>query len=190
MLVRESIMTVEEYQELLEEKCHQIFKQIQLEKEWSISLGREDIYAPRLDLAVGPFSYGTKKLGNKFDLMMTDYEVYINEFIKFHNINIEKSNLPKADFQKIKDNNINARCFLAIEIENKVGQKHLIGGAINACSMGRIGLFIGWNERTYKYMIRLLKYLFFLKEFKNIDFPISNLLVLNKDQLDYVLFKS
>ena len=40
------------------------------------------------------------------------------------------------------DQNSNARCFLAIEIENQTDRKHLMGSSLNSSIMGKIGIVI------------------------------------------------
>jgi hypothetical protein len=79
--------------------------------------------------------------------------------------------------------NHNARCFLGIEIENAVSRKHLMGGAINASALGRLGIAVGWTDARVKSFGRLWKYLDFLSRVGKNSFDTSNLLIVSDVQL-------
>lgn len=79
--------------------------------------------------------------------------------------------------------NRNARCFLAIEIENKVSRKHLMGGAINAAAPGRAGLAVGWSDQMVRAFVKLRAYLLYLARVGKNTFDPFNLLIVNRIQL-------
>lgn len=78
--------------------------------------------------------------------------------------------------------NGNARCFLAIEIENKVSRKHLLGGMINAAALGHLGIYVGWSDVMVRAMLRARRYLHFLQSVGKPTMPVGNLLVLSREQ--------
>jgi len=93
------------------------------------------------------------------------------------------------DFEHVCMRNQNARCFMAFEIENEVSRKHLMGGAINAAALGRVGLAIAWNPEKLRAFVRMRSYLLFLSAVGKNTFDPSNLLILSKDQVMDVISK-
>ena len=83
--------------------------------------------------------------------------------------------------------NRNSRCFIAIEIENQVSRKHLLGGALNASVLGRIGVAVGWHE-AFQMFLRLRHYILYLKSVGKNTFDASNLLLLKPEQLEQAVF--
>lgn len=83
--------------------------------------------------------------------------------------------------------NLNSRCFISVEIENAVTQKHLIGGIINASALGRIAIMIPWNERQLRAFIRTLNYLEFLKDAEKNTLDTTNIFIISKDQIEGIL---
>lgn len=82
--------------------------------------------------------------------------------------------------------NHNARCFLAIEIENKVSRKHLMGGIMNAVALGHLGLAVGWTADKVRAMFRARAYLHFLEAVDKPTLLVRNLLILSREQADQV----
>jgi hypothetical protein len=78
--------------------------------------------------------------------------------------------------------NANPRCFLAIEIENRVSRKHLMGGIINAVSLGYLGVLIGWTDEKVKALFRARSYLYFLESVDKPTLLVRNLLILSRAQ--------
>jgi hypothetical protein len=79
--------------------------------------------------------------------------------------------------------NWNARCFIAIDIENQSSRKHLMGSAINAGALGRIGVAVGWDQQKVNQFVRMRRYLRLLSSLGKNSFSTANLLVLHREQL-------
>ena len=90
-------------------------------------------------------------------------------------------------YDHLTRSNKNARCFLAIEIENAVSRKHLMGGAINAAALGRIGIVIAWTDEKLTALVKLKKYLDYLASTKHRIIDTSNLLILSNTQFQQAL---
>ncbi len=58
-----------------------------------------------------------------------------------------------------------------------------MGGAVNSSAMGRIGLFVAWNDEKFRAMLRLYGYFNFLKQVGKNTYNTDNLLIFHKDQL-------
>lgn len=175
---------LKKYQISVAEMLQGIYIGTPIQTEWrAISDGRK-IYSPRLDIAVGPFAINQQYI-DKYDDMMNSSQRLINKIIELHVQNIRDINNSDVSlsFDVLKRKNYNARCFLAIEIENKVSRKHLIGGAINAAALGRIGIVVAWTPEKLKAFIKLREYLEFLGSVGKNTFDTTNLLILDKNQL-------
>jgi hypothetical protein len=72
---------------------------------------------------------------------------------------------------------------MAIEIENQVSRKHLLGGAVNASVLSRIGILVPWTKEKSRATIKLLQYWDFLKYVGKNTFSADNVLILTPDQL-------
>lgn len=144
--------------------------------------GERGLYSPRIDIAVGPFATNWQFV-NEYDRLEEQHRVVIEQLYSYHLANVGTDNqYALADLDNALRLNQNARCFLAIEIENLVSRKHLMGGAINASALGRLGIAIGWTPLALRCLIRLNRYLAFLSSVGKNSFNTSNLLVLNPDQ--------
>ncbi len=184
------------YQQEVAQLLQAIYLSSPIHYEWNSSFGSA-MYCPQLDLAVGPFVTDRNvRLIEEYDALMVSSRVFIEQLIFFHlnNMTTLGSNhlnhetvLPSAVFQQLMYTNQNSRCFLAFEIENRVSRKHLMGGAINAAALGRIGLAIAWSPDKLKAFVRLKKYLDYLTSVKKNAFNMSNLLILDKDHLQQAI---
>src|SRR5690606_11867689 len=94
----------------------------------------------------------------------------------------ERYSLPEA-----QDANTNSRCLFAVEIENTSTKKHIMGSIVNAASLGRIGIGIGFCEEAYRAFIRIVNYLTWLKEVGKSSYPVGNFFVLRKTQFAEIL---
>jgi hypothetical protein len=156
-------------------------------KEWSAFARTTDRYSPRLDIAVGPFSTeaGARRTAAYRSLAQT-HRRFLEQLWGYHSENERQHNASSSratpDLESALDANRNARCFLAIEIENEVSRKHLMGGIINAVSLGHLGVAIGWNEGKVHAMFRARAYLYFLESVDKPTMRVANLLILSRDQ--------
>ena len=83
--------------------------------------------------------------------------------------------------------NWNARCFLAIEVEDSKGSKHLLGDMINVGIAGRIGFITGYNKEKYETLLRQLEYIVYRVEAKKIKFNSRNILVLKPSRFEDII---
>lgn len=181
---------VKKYQKLMKNKLRLIYPEVKTE--WSSMAGEQDIYSPKIDIAVGPFAINRRYI-NDYDSQMEDSRIFIEGLLEKHKSNIKEFNGEelKLNFDNLKLKNRNARCLLAIEIENNVARKHLIGSSINASALGRIGVMIAWTPEKLRALLKLRNYLGFLEKVGKNTFDTTNLLILNKGQfkknaLDYL----
>lgn len=157
-------------------------------------LGRE-IYSPEPDIRVGPFAQReNERYEEEHDKMAEYSKDFIENCIKNHIENSKDSNLPQPRFELFHGYeavNRNARCFIAVEIETFPwpSRKHVLGSAINAVALGRIGLLIGFDNDSFEMFLRVLKYLHFLESVRpqkpSINF--RNGLILSKEQFIEIL---
>jgi hypothetical protein len=166
----------------------------EVQKEWRAITNITGIYSPRIDIAVGPFSIiRGENCIKAYDGLLRQSEHLITCLIENHCSNVKKyrhtddSRIKDAlrlpTIQRLMDHNRNARCFLAIEIENEVSRKHLLGGAVNASALGRIGLVVGWTENKVEALIRLQAYWDFLASVGKNTYRTDNLLIVSPEQL-------
>jgi len=156
--------------------------------EWQ-AMPRQGKYSPRLDIAIGPFATGDLVYVNEFDDLMRRHRGFMEALYERSHSNFRdfgEMDRP-LDFEQLLYQNRNARCFMAVEIENKVSRKHLMGGAINAASLGRVGVAVGWTEDKVRAFVKLRAYLLYLSGVGKNTFNPFNLLVLSKDQFDDVV---
>ena len=178
-------MTPREYQKLIAEKLRIIFPGIDIEEEWRAMSDEASLYCPRLDIAVGPFACNDLVYSEKYDELMNNSQNLITVMLNYHKLNVETLSWENCDtsLNDLYQKNSNARCLLAIEIENRVTRKHLIGGAVNAAALGRIGIVVAWTPEKLRAFVRLRRYLKFLGQVGKNTFNTANLLVLDRDQL-------
>ena len=181
-------MKVKEYQNSIIILLNKIFPRLEIKKEWPAEIRELNLYSPILDLAIGPFAIN-KSLEDEYNKLQLTYQFFIEGLINLHNQNIHSiySDCPYKNYYSVTSKNKNPRCFITIEIENSVSRKHLIGGAINASALGRIGLFIAFTDEKFKAMKKLEGYFTFLSQVRKNTFDTGNLLILSKDQfLDFL----
>jgi hypothetical protein len=106
--------------------------------EWGTVLGSLGCYSPRLDVAAGPFASDNLRCGHEYDVLQETHSNFLEELIRHHstNVPIGPLNSRTSTLEDFRLANPNARCFLAIEIENKVSRKHLLGGRPKCSSPG------------------------------------------------------
>lgn len=178
---------VQAYQRRIADLLCQIYPEVPVKSPWSAMSGERHIYSPQVDVAVGPFATGTSRCFRRYDQLTDDSRQFIEEIIASHLQNIRDyedwTDIPEISYSTIKSRNRNARCLLVIEVENQVSRKHLMGGAINAAALGRIGIVIGWTEEKLRAFVKLRRYFQFLAAVGKNTFDTTNLVILGKDQL-------
>jgi hypothetical protein len=175
------IKVADAQERLLKRLCHRFGSDCK--REWPALTGNNKPYSPRLDLAVGPFADGDSHLGSQYDELAEQHIMYLEALWDLHCRNLrEFGDADSGSLRNALQRNFNARCFLAIEIENRVSRKHLMGGAVNATALGRLGVIVGWDKEKVRALIQLRKYFQFLEKVEKPTFPIMNLLILSGAQ--------
>lgn len=153
-----SKLTANEYQNLVVDLLKKIFPNNDVRKEWdSVSFDKKrsdhkDVYAPRIDVAVGPFNTRSNIKNND------DHTEVMKNCLLVQRLN-QQYDLIWNDLSK---------CFLAIEIVFSGNSKHVMGDFLNATSIGAIGIIISRGAR-HKKATRIRKYLSQLEDNKRLD---------------------
>jgi hypothetical protein len=160
--------------------------------EW-IPFGKEDSrskYSPRIDVAVGPFAYGDRRLGMVYDELSDNSSRFIIALYGTFRENAEgfsfKSEIPDT-IMRVNRVNPNARCLISIEIERSGSRKHRLGDIVNACSLGRVGVVVAWDDSVLRSFLRITEYLRFLRSRDKPSYSTGNLVILTKSQFDRLL---
>lgn len=175
------------YQKRIVSQLKEIFGSDQVKSGWSVaSESRDawtrDLYCPIIDVAVGPF--------NKKRDVNVDREK-INRAYSRYKYFAEK--LQNATGIKIDDEylNRNPRCLFAIEIENKGSRKHRLGSIVNAAAVGKVGIVVAFTIESRNSLIKLRKYLRFIKAVQKIQEDISkNVIIISKNKFAAILEQS
>ena len=175
---------VSRYQKLIARKLARRFGEVEVADEWRAFSRDDPWYGPRLDVVVGPFAT-TQSLADEYDRMEAIHRRFLEGLWAHHleNLRLYGSDVTHEVFAGAFARNSNARCFIAIEIENAGSRKHLMGGALNAAALGRVALAVGWRPHNVRSFVRLRSYFKFLNDVDKPSFPTSHLLILSKDQL-------
>jgi hypothetical protein len=183
------MLLVKEYQKECASKLRCIFKNSDVDVEWNSETSERHLYCPKPDIAIGPFATGDKSYIHEYDEIQNSNSEFLEKLISIHNDNMSDSNFyyEPRHYNTSSSRNNNARCFLAIEIENKVSRKHLLGGAFNASALGRYGILVAYNPPIFRAMKRLDGYFKYLYDVKRNSFPLDNLFILDKSQFSEIL---
>lgn len=158
-------------------------------------------YSPMIDVSVGPFSeergisrwsdynqlvdFSRGLIDDTLAQFGSNYQNFGEGFFEVRERTLPISYESFLAFDKIdKDANWNARCFMAIEVENKRNPKHLLGDMLNVSVSGRIGVVIGYNTAAYETFLRQLEYIAYTVKAKKIRFNSKNIIVLRPDQFE------
>ncbi|BCC10827.1 MULTISPECIES: hypothetical protein [Bacillus cereus group] len=178
-------MSLKQYQEYIKNQLQVLYRQNEIKTEWNAMKGAREfnIYSPRIDVAVGPFAI-YERYETEYDEMFSGSKVFIEKLIEFNRDNLTRHGyfVEPHIYEEIMSQNRNARCFMAIEIENQVSRKHLMGGAINASALARVGIVIPWTDDKLNAFVRLVRYLHYLKLADKNTFNTTNLLIVTKEQ--------
>lgn len=167
---------------------------LEVRNEWIAFEGYRNHYSPRVDIAIGPFSIqpGNNQMQEYNKLIRAkNVRQFLRSLFDLHVENLGEEPILNevriADFDGLVTKNQNARCFLAIEIENENSKKHIMGSLINAASLGRVGIGIAYSDKTFRTFIRILNYLAFLKRVGKNTYDTTNFLIVTKDQMTDLL---
>lgn len=180
-----------QYQARMTTSLTRTFEPIEVRSEWKAFEGRNGLYSPRIDIAVGPFSTIPGSKSEAYDRLERKYRRIIDRLRVSHAENLKRFETQVPHVASSTSANRNARCFFAIEIENRVSRKHLMGGALNAAALGRWGIVVGWDHGKVKALIRLREYLLELARVGKPTFTsLANLLIVNPGQLRAALART
>ena len=168
---------------------------IEIKKEWDVTKCSRDgfrrdksrggIYAPRIDIAVGPFNIDTGS-ANPYN-MGCAYEKYGKLFLRDI---ISKGTVisNQGEFSY----NQNPRCTVAIEIEKHSEIKRIISDVFNASVIGKIGIFVyDNNKKSEAASHRLLEYFRLLQQNRKVDDQIlKNVVFVKSEEMISILNKS
>jgi len=186
-------MTSKEYQNIINPLIQTKLDGLQVKNEWTAFTGYRNHYSPRVDIAVGPFSIvAGQNQTNAYNQLVENESIklFIRNLYQLHieNIGLETNNeITIPPFEDLIYKNQNARCFLAIEIENVNSKKHIMGSLINAASLGRIGIGVAYTEKTMRTFIRIMNYLGFLRRVEKNTYDTTNFLIVSKNQMQNLL---
>jgi hypothetical protein len=150
------------------------------------------MYSPAVDIAVGPFAV-TRQYITEYDELLAVHRPFIESLVDEHQRNVRAfaSDFYGPDFQSLYYGNQNARCFLAVEIEKgNAAAKYLIGSALNAAALGRVGIVVCWSEPRLQTLLRIREYVSQLTALEKNAFNPRNLLVLTREQMNVVVASS
>lgn len=188
------LMTTKAYQQHISPIIQGKFAELPVKNEWVAFEGYRNHYSPRVDIAVGPFSTqpGYDQIQEYNNLVeREDVYPFLKKLFDLHVENVGDeviiNEIRIPSFERLVNKNQNARCFLAIEIENENSKKHILGSLINAASLGRIGIGIAYSQKTFRTFIRILNYLAFLKRVGKNTYDTTNFLIVTKEQMMNIL---
>jgi|WetSurMetagenome_2_1015567.scaffolds.fasta_scaffold91088_2 hypothetical protein len=177
-------MEAKDYQNKLVKDLRLTFGNELVEKEWDSvkydphSGNHTLVYAPRIDIAVGPFNpYMDLDIGIDNTKPMQSHP-----FTK----RLYKDELQyRATLKKVW--NSFSLCYLAIEIEFSGSSKHILGSIVNASISGSIGIIVA-NKTTLKKAVRISKYLLRLEERKGFGVNhLRNLIIYSEDEFSQIV---
>jgi hypothetical protein len=160
----------------------EVFGKYSVIPEWDVANESKEayqkklLYCPRIDFAVKPLN-----IDRYFELNNQK----IDEAYHSHWLLLDKLKNVGLLCSSWMGNN-NPRCFLAIELENNTSTKHRLGSLINAGSIGKVGIIVTLNEKTYRSYNRILQYLDFIIEHKKGALP-TNIIVVRLNEFVTIL---
>ena len=177
-------MTEREYQNKAKNILERLYDEVKVQWPPFRGYGR-GMFAPRVDIAVGPFATETR-YENRYSELLEQTRSFVECLIEKHNQNVE-NNEERTSFDRIAHFNENARCLLCIEVEDTGSRKHCLGDFVNASALGRIGILVARSENMLKVFLRQRVYLHFLARVGKNTFRTGNTLVLTAGQFDECL---
>jgi hypothetical protein len=147
------------------------------------------MYSPAIDLAVGPFAISRSYVA-EYDRMAQWSADMLGGMLRAFERNLRKfdSRYTAPSLERLCTLNMNARCFLAIEIERgNASVKYLMGSTFNASALGRVGIVVAWDRHRLADLLRAREYFSNLGEIGKNTFDTGNMLFLSKEQVIRVL---
>jgi len=165
-------------------------------------------YSPIIDVSVGPFSeargvsrwsdynqlvhFSRLLIDDMLEQFRRNYQSFGEGIFETRQRTLPTSYENFLAFNEDVNRNVNwnARCFMAVEVEDRRNPKHLLGDMINVSISGRVGVVIGYNTVAYETFLRQLEYLAYTVEANKIKFNSRNIIVLDPDQFETVLLNN
>lgn len=164
------------------------FSESSVSAEWAALRSEPATYSPRVDIAVGPYAID-RRYGHEYDGLGHHHQRFLRKVHEAFSQNVVL--LDANDFIPPLDEvcalNLNARCFLAVEIDNSGSRKHLMGGMVNAAALGRVGLSVAGKPGLLKALLKTRRYLRFLASVGKNTFDTRNLMIVTVEQLEEAL---
>jgi hypothetical protein len=151
---------------------------------WAPGTRRRVMYAPEVDLAVGPFA-ALRGYVNAYDRMAAMHAEMLEAMLRAFQKNLRSfgSSYSSPDRESLCSHNLNARCFMAVEIERgNPKMKYLIGSLTNAATLGRVGVVVAWDWVRMNDLLRAREYLAEMGAAGKNTLSIRNVLILGRHQ--------
>jgi hypothetical protein len=176
------------HQEILTEALRREFPESPVSPEWAALRDELATYSPRVDIAVGPYAID-RRYGYEYDGLGQHHQRFlrkVHEAFSENVLSLDANDLIPP-LNEICALNSNARCFLAIEIDNSGSRKHLMGGMVNAAALGRVGLSVAGKPGLLKALLKTRRYLRFLASVGKNTFDTRNRMIVTVEQLEEAL---
>lgn len=118
------------------------------------------MYSPAIDLAVGPFAISRSYVA-QYDRMAQWSADMLGGMLRAFERNLRKfdSRYTAPSLERLCALNMNARCFLAIEIERgNASVRYLTGSTFNASALGGVGIVVAWDRHRLADLLRAREY--------------------------------
>jgi hypothetical protein len=142
------------------------------------------MYAPEIDLAVGPFA-ALRGYVTTYDRMADRHAEMLEAMLRAFQRNLRSfgSSYSSPDLESLCSHNLNARCFIAVEIERGNPKlKYLIGSLTNAATLGRVGIVVAWDWVRMNDLSRAREYLAEMGAAGKNTLSTRNVLILGRGQ--------
>jgi len=173
-----------EDQRTLAEALRDVFPWESVVAEWQAFRNEVGRYSPRVDIAVGPFATAKQHYTEEYDKLGTQHQRLLTSLhgAFVDNVSTFCGTGSAPSLESMSSRNPNARCFMAIEIEGSGSGKHIMGGVINACALGRYGVSLASSQTRLRTLLRVRQYMLFLEAVGKNRFDPTNSLLLTTHQ--------
>ena len=151
---------------------------------WAPGTRRRIMYAPEVDLAIGPFAT-LRGYVTAYDRMADRHAEMLEAMLRAFQRNLRSfgSSFSSPDLESLCSHNLNARCFMAVEIERANAKlKYLIGSMTNAATLGRVGVVVAWDWVRMNDLLRAREYLAEMGAVGKNTLSTQNVLILGRNQ--------
>lgn len=182
-------MRTNEFTSRLLTKLRLIFPPDLVIKEWNVSKNSRDdfdnreFYAPRVDIAIGPFNIN-RNLGRNnltFNRLLQQHRFFLKKLYDASHLGENREYISFEDF--LRTLNRNPRSFIAIEIENTKDAKQSLGDIINASVMGKVGIAVPIGQDKYNMFVKIKKYFHYLENVGKLKGNFRNVLIIEGNKL-------